>query len=111
MAEGAASVNAQQFDVCSATKIGFGSTKRHGLRRVRKAGLLDFNAADAHKRKQVTDLGRTKMKAFVVAVLFAVLSATGVAMLLNSMQEPGYVAFTTGGARVGDPGKNLIGPG
>lgn len=50
------------------------------------------------------------MKAFVVAVLFAALSATGVAMLLNSMQEPGYVAFTTSGARVGDPGKNLIGP-
>lgn len=63
------------------------------------------------KWQQATDLGETKMKAFVVAVLFAALSATGVAMLLNSMQEPGYVAFTTSGARVGDPGKNLIGPG
>lgn len=51
------------------------------------------------------------MKVFITAILFAAVSATGVAMLLTAYQEPGYVAFTTSGARVGDPGKNLIGPG
>jgi len=31
--------------------------------------------------------------------------------LLNTIQRPSYAAFTTGGARVGDPGTNLVGPG
>jgi hypothetical protein len=51
------------------------------------------------------------MKAFIIALVVAGLSAAAVSMLLNTFQEPGYVAFTTGGARVGDPGHNLIGPG
>ncbi len=51
------------------------------------------------------------MKSFLAALAFAVVSAVGVAMLLNALQQPGYVVFTTGGARVGDPGNNLIGPG
>lgn len=51
------------------------------------------------------------MKSFIAAVLFATISAVGVAMLLSGWQEPASVAFTTGGARVGDPGKNLVGPG
>ena len=50
------------------------------------------------------------MKVFVVALVFAALSAVGVSALLNTYQKPGYVAFTTSGARVGDPGQNLIGP-
>lgn len=50
------------------------------------------------------------MKVFIVAVLFAVISAAAVSMILNVFQEPGYVSFATGGARVGDPGHNLIGP-
>jgi hypothetical protein len=50
------------------------------------------------------------MKVFVAAVVFAVIAAVGVAMVLNSIQEPSSVAFTTTGARVGDPGHNLIGP-
>ena len=50
------------------------------------------------------------MKVFVSALLFATVAAVGVAMFLNSIQEPSSVAFTTGGARVGDPGHNLIGP-
>ena len=50
------------------------------------------------------------MKAFIVAILFAAVSAVGVSMLLRNYQEPGYVSFTTEGARVGDPGHNLIGP-
>jgi hypothetical protein len=51
------------------------------------------------------------MKIFIVALVFAGLSATAVSVLLNTFQEPGYVAFTTSGARVGDPGHNLVGPG
>ena len=51
------------------------------------------------------------MKVFVAALVFAVVAAVGVAMVLNTIQEPSSVAFTTSGARVGDPGHNLIGPG
>jgi predicted phage tail protein len=50
------------------------------------------------------------MKAFLAALLFAVIAAVGVSMLLNSVQQPSSRAFTTGGARVGDPGNNLVGP-
>jgi hypothetical protein len=49
------------------------------------------------------------MKSFVAALAFAVVAAIGVAMV-NTIQEPSSVAFTTTGARVGDPGHNLIGP-
>ena len=45
------------------------------------------------------------------ALLFAGIAAGGTSMILNAFQEPGYVAFTTSGARVGDPGRNLVGPG
>jgi hypothetical protein len=51
------------------------------------------------------------MKSFIAAVAFAVVAAVGVAMVLNAFQESSSVAFTTTGARVGDPGHNLIGPG
>ena len=50
------------------------------------------------------------MKVFLAAVLFAVIAAVGVSIFLNSIQRPSYAAFTTGGARVGDPGSNLVGP-
>jgi hypothetical protein len=50
------------------------------------------------------------MKAFVAALLFAAIAAVGMSILLNIIQEPSSVAFTTGGARVGDPGNNLVGP-
>jgi len=50
------------------------------------------------------------MKVFVAALLFAAIAAVGVSVLLNTVQEPSSVAFTTSGARVGDPGHNLIGP-
>jgi hypothetical protein len=55
-------------------------------------------------------LGST-MKVFLAALLFAAIAAVGVSVLLNTIQESSSVAFTTGGARVGDPGHNLIGPG
>jgi hypothetical protein len=51
------------------------------------------------------------MKVFIAALLFAAIAAVGVAILLNTVQRPSSVAFTTSGARVGDPGHNLIGPG
>jgi hypothetical protein len=51
------------------------------------------------------------MKVFLAALLFAAIAAVGVAILLNTVQQTSSVAFTTGGARVGDPGHNLIGPG
>jgi len=51
------------------------------------------------------------MKSFVAALAFAVVAAVGVAMILNTFQESSSAAFTTSGARVGDPGNNLIGPG
>jgi hypothetical protein len=50
------------------------------------------------------------MKSFVAALAFAVVAAVGVAMVLNTIQEPSSVAFSTSGARVGDPGHNLVGP-
>jgi hypothetical protein len=51
------------------------------------------------------------MKAFLAALVFAAIAAVGVAVLLNTIQQSSSVAFTTGGARVGDPGHNLVGPG
>ena len=51
------------------------------------------------------------MKVFVAALAFAVVAAVGVAVVLNTLQEPSSVAFSTSGARVGDPGHNRIGPG
>ncbi len=51
------------------------------------------------------------MKSFVAALAFAVAAAVGVAMVLNTIQQSSSVAFSTSGARVGDPGHNLIGPG
>ena len=50
------------------------------------------------------------MKVFITALAFAAIAASVVAVTLNTIQEPSSVAFTTSGARVGDPGNNLIGP-
>ena len=51
------------------------------------------------------------MKVFLAAVVFAAIAAVGVSMMLNTVQQSSSVAFTTGGARVADPGHNLVGPG
>jgi hypothetical protein len=51
------------------------------------------------------------MKIFLAALVFAAIAAVGVSILLNDIQQSSSVAFTTSGARVGDPGNNLIGPG
>ena len=50
------------------------------------------------------------MKIFVAALAFAAIAAFAVSAVLNTIQEPSSAAFTTSGARVGDPGNNLIGP-
>ena len=50
------------------------------------------------------------MKIFVAALVFAAIAAFVVSSVLDTIQEPSSVAFTTSGARVGDPGNNLIGP-
>ena len=50
------------------------------------------------------------MKVFFAALGFSFLAAVGVAMVLNTFQEQSSVAYSTSGARVGDPGHNLIGP-
>ena len=51
------------------------------------------------------------MKIFLAALLFAAIAAVGVSMVLNTVQQSSSAAFTTSGARVGDPGHNLVGPG
>jgi hypothetical protein len=50
------------------------------------------------------------MKAFLAAVVLAIVVAYGASMVLHdTWQTPSHAAFTTEGARVGDPGHNLIG--
>jgi hypothetical protein len=51
------------------------------------------------------------MKVFLAALVFATIAAIGVSFVLNTVQQSSSVAFTTSGARVGDPGKNLMVPG
>jgi len=51
------------------------------------------------------------MKVFLAALVFAAIAAVGMSILLDTIQQPSSVAFTTSGARVGDPGTNLVGPG
>jgi hypothetical protein len=50
------------------------------------------------------------MKVFLAALAFATIIAVAGSFLLNSIQMPSYAAFSTSGARVGDPGDNLVGP-
>jgi len=51
------------------------------------------------------------MKIFIVAAVFAVFAAFVASAVLSGVQMASYTAFTTSGARVGDPGTNLVGPG
>jgi hypothetical protein len=49
------------------------------------------------------------MKAFLASVIFAGALSIGAAMVLNgSYQTPSSTSFATEGARVGDPGSNLV---
>ena len=51
------------------------------------------------------------MRAFVASIVVSVLLAGGAAWYLNEMMPSGtvYQTFATSGARVGDPGSNLVG--
>lgn len=49
------------------------------------------------------------MKAFLSAVLFALIVAVAMPYLLASQQRNSTDAFKTSGVRIDDPGHNLIG--
>jgi hypothetical protein len=49
------------------------------------------------------------MKAFLSAVIVSAVIAVGAAYVLNTKQQSSAQAFATSGARVGDPGHNLVG--
>ncbi len=49
------------------------------------------------------------MRAFLSAAVIAILIAVAAWLVLAKAQEPVYQAFTTSGARVSDPGDNLVG--
>jgi hypothetical protein len=48
------------------------------------------------------------MKAFISAVVVAIILAVGASYVLNTQQQTAADAFATTGARVGDPGHNLV---
>jgi len=52
------------------------------------------------------------MRAFVASIVVSVLLAGGAAWYLIEMMPAGtaYQTYATSGARVGDPGSNLVGP-
>ena len=49
------------------------------------------------------------MRAFLAAIAVALLTAGGAAFVLNADDRAAYEAYRTSGARVGDPGHNLVG--
>jgi hypothetical protein len=76
----------------------------------RRETLREPCRPNSSARRYKSILG-SAMKVFFAALLFAAIAAVGMSVLLNTIQQPSSVAFTTGGARVGDPGNNLVGPG
>ncbi|HYF52901.1 MAG TPA: hypothetical protein VEA41_01430, partial [Salinarimonas sp.] len=50
------------------------------------------------------------MKVIIASAVAALLLGISAALLLNAVQEPAYQAYSTTGARVGEPGANLVGP-
>jgi hypothetical protein len=49
------------------------------------------------------------MRAFLASVVVSIVIAIGAAFVLNADNRPAYEAFSTSGARVADPGHNLVG--
>ena len=49
------------------------------------------------------------MRAFLASIAVAIVIAAGAALVLNADNRPAFEAFKTSGARVGDPGHNLVG--
>lgn len=50
------------------------------------------------------------MKSFLFGVLVAIAIAAAAGLLLEQNQQLAYEAYATSGARVSDPGYNLVGP-
>jgi len=50
------------------------------------------------------------MKAFLISVVAAIVLGGVAALLLSGAQQRAYDAYATSGARVSDPGHNLVGP-
>jgi hypothetical protein len=50
------------------------------------------------------------LKVIILSVLAALAFAYAASFLLSREQEPVYEAYVGSGARVGDPGHNLVGP-
>jgi hypothetical protein len=48
------------------------------------------------------------MKAFLAAAVFAVVCSFVAAQVLDGFQQSSHSAFSTEGARVGNPGSNLV---
>ena len=53
--------------------------------------------------------GGSVMRAFIAAVICAAAIGVAASYVLHLQQETADVAFSTSGARVGDPGHNLVG--
>jgi hypothetical protein len=49
------------------------------------------------------------MRAFLSAAVIAIVLAACAWLVLAGAQKPAYEAFTTSGARLADPGNNLVG--
>ncbi len=49
------------------------------------------------------------MKSFVAAIVATIVFGLAAALVLGFAQRPAYQVYATQGARVGDPGENLVG--
>lgn len=50
------------------------------------------------------------MKVIILSAVAALVLGYTASFILNTEQKPAYEAFIGSGARVGDPGSNLVGP-
>jgi ubiquinone biosynthesis protein Coq4 len=50
------------------------------------------------------------MKMIILSAVAVLALGFGAALILSSEQQAAYQAYSTSGARVGEPGHNLVGP-
>lgn len=50
------------------------------------------------------------MKVILASIVVAAVLAVGASFVLTATQRPAHEVYSTSGARVGDPGHNLVGP-
>jgi len=50
------------------------------------------------------------VKVILASVLVAVVLSLAASFILDASQRPAYEVYSTSGARVGNPGHNLVGP-